>query len=116
MDTISLSVSFSNTLSHSLSHSLSLFFTYAHTLSYTPSHTHPHTHSLHAHPHKRVTMLAKCPATPPKALGYIATLITNIFEAGGSEGRKTALGSGFLDLVIKLLHTRDPIPVWNEDY
>ena len=60
-------------------------------------------------------MLAKSPVTPPTALGYIATLMTNIFEAGGSEGRKTALGSGFLDLLIRLLHTRDPIPVWNGD-
>lgn len=58
-------------------------------------------------------MLAKSPVTPPQALGHIATLITNIFEAGGPDGKKTALGSGFLDLVIKLLHTRDPIPVRN---
>jgi hypothetical protein len=59
---------------------------------------------------EKVVVLARSPATPPRALGHIATLITNIFEAGGADGRKTALGSGFLDLIIKLLHTRDPIP------
>ncbi|CAI8040309.1 hypothetical protein GBAR_LOCUS22470, partial [Geodia barretti] len=58
----------------------------------------------------KVAMLAKSPVTSPVALNYIATLLTNIFESGGPEGKKTALGSGFLDLVIKLLHTRDPIP------
>ena len=61
-------------------------------------------------------MLAKSPVTSPVALNYIATLLTNIFESGGPEGKKTALGSGFLDLVIKLLHTRDPIPVWNGNF
>ena len=60
--------------------------------------------------------MAKSQATPPHALENIATLITNIFEVGGSEGRKTALSSGFLDLIIKLLHTRDPIPVRNVNH
>ena len=30
---------------------------------------------------------------------------------GGAEGKKLALGSGMLDLTVKLLNTRDPVPV-----
>ena len=30
---------------------------------------------------------------------------------GGAEGKKLALGSGLLDLTVKLLNTRDPVPV-----
>ena len=50
--------------------------------------------------------------TSPEVLKNIATLMTNIYEAGGAgEGKKTALQSGVLDLTIKLLQGRDPIPV-----
>ena len=30
---------------------------------------------------------------------------------GGAEGKKLALGSGVLDLTVKLLNTRNPVPV-----
>ena len=41
----------------------------------------------------------------------MATLVQNVFEGGGVEGKKNALSSGMLDLTIKLLNSRDPVPV-----
>lgn len=60
----------------------------------------------------RLRQLSQNSQTSIEVLNNIATLMTNIFEAGGTiEGRKTALQSGVLDLTIKLLQGRDPIPV-----
>lgn len=55
--------------------------------------------------------MAQSPDTPPELLNNIAALVQNLFESGDAEGKKNALSSGVLDLAIKLLHSRDPIPV-----
>ena len=55
--------------------------------------------------------LAQDRTTPADMLTDIAALVQNVFEAGGGEGKKNALSSGVLDLTIKLLNGRDPIPV-----
>ena len=60
----------------------------------------------------RLRQLSQDTGTSDDVLKNIATLMTNIFEAGGTnEGKKTALQSGVLDLTIKLLQSRDPVPV-----
>ena len=59
----------------------------------------------------RLTNLAQSVHTSPEVLSNIATLMQNLYESGGAEGKKNALGSGVLDLTIKLLHSRDPVPV-----
>ena len=59
----------------------------------------------------RLTQLSQNLHTPRDIINNIAALIQNLFEAGGPEGTKSALGSGLLDLTVKLLHSRDPIPV-----
>ena len=64
-------------------------------------------------PHtRRLRQLSQDSQTVPDVLKNIATLMTNIYDAVGTgEGKKTALQSGVLDLTIKLLQGRDPIPV-----
>ena len=34
-----------------------------------------------------------------------------LLQGGGPEGRKLAVEAGLLDTIVKLLSTRDPIPV-----
>ncbi len=58
----------------------------------------------------RLVSLAKDLNTPHNMLANIATLLHNMFDSG-NEGRKNALNSGVLDITIKLLGGRDPIPV-----
>lgn len=50
-------------------------------------------------------------------LASVATLVHNLYEVkvGGVEGKKLALGSGMLDLTVKLLITRDPALVRGEE-
>ena len=70
-----------------------------------PSPPHP------PHPHRLIS-LSQSPHTSPEVLNNVAALMHNVFEGGGtSEGRKNALSSGVLDLTVKLLTSRDPIPV-----
>ncbi|KAL5501987.1 hypothetical protein EMCRGX_G008672 [Ephydatia muelleri] len=54
---------------------------------------------------------AQSPHSSPEVLTSVATLVQNLYEVGGAEGKKLALGSGMLDLTVKLLNTRDPVPV-----
>lgn len=53
----------------------------------------------------------------PEVLASVATLVHNLYEVkvGGVEGKKLALGSGMLDLTVKLLITRDPALVRGEE-
>ncbi len=62
-------------------------------------------------PFHRLLKLAQDSSTSNDMLTDIATLLQNVFQSGGGEGRKNALNSGVLDLTIKLLNGRDPIPV-----
>ena len=60
----------------------------------------------------RLRQLSQESQTGADVLKNIATLMTNIYDGvGGGEGKKTALQSGVLDLTVKLLQGRDPIPV-----
>eukprot|EP00731_Ephydatia_muelleri_P006237 Em0003g485a len=54
--------------------------------------------------------VAQSPHSSPEVLTSVATLVQNLYEVGGAEGKKLALGSGMLDLTVKLLNTRDPVP------
>ncbi len=62
-------------------------------------------------PSTRLLKLAQDKSTTSDMLTDIAMLLQNMFASGGGEGRKNALNSGVLDLTIKLLNGRDPIPV-----
>ena len=60
----------------------------------------------------KLLSMAQGPNTSPEVLAGVATLVQNLYEVGGAEGKKAALGSGMLDLTVKLLkNTRDPVPV-----
>ena len=66
---------------------------------------------MQTHPH-RLRQLSQDTQTSTDVLKNIASLMTNIYDGvGGGEGKKTALQSGVLDLTVKLLQGRDPIPV-----
>ena len=78
---------------------------------------------------ERLLALAQSPGSSDGLLHNIAILMQNIFEvsasplllpdtessflpqSGGVEGRKVAMEAGVLDITIKLLSARDPIPV-----
>lgn len=75
----------------------------------------------------RLLMCACLQQSSLSLLVNIAKLVQNIFEVskyniaksmfvflvqiGGADGRKTALESGMMDIILKLLSARDPIPV-----
>jgi hypothetical protein len=58
----------------------------------------------------RLITLARSARSSCGMLANIATLLQNLYEVGGSEGRKKAVESGILSITVKLLRARDPIP------
>ena len=59
----------------------------------------------------RLIETAQSPSTSLKTLSLISSLLSNLYKSRGPEGKITPLGSGILDLTIKLLQSRDPLPV-----